>query len=145
MEPDSLSVESSESIRSNRHKLKEVPLKWKKKKFSTEKVMNHCNRLPRELVESPVLKILRTWLGKVLGVTYSGWLCFEWWCCSRQSPEVPSDLRNSMISWKRSLFGAGLMTSWCLFPTLFTVTFLTPIEWWYNDEFLVKCFQYEII
>jgi len=61
------SVVPSDRTRGNGHKLK--PRKCQlnmRKNFFTLRVTEHCNRLPRDVVESPSLEIFKTHLDKVL-------------------------------------------------------------------------------
>ena len=44
----------------------EIPSEFKKRVF-TVRVTEHCQRLPREVVESPLLEIFKSHLGVVLG------------------------------------------------------------------------------
>jgi len=60
-------VVPSDRIRGNGHKLQHrtFQLNMRKNNFP-RKVMEHWNRLPREVVESPSLEIFKTRLEKVL-------------------------------------------------------------------------------
>jgi len=61
------SVVPSNRTRGNRHKLKHRKFQLNmRKNFFPLRVMEHWNRLPRGLVESPSLEILKTHLDKVL-------------------------------------------------------------------------------
>jgi len=60
-------VVPSDRTRGNGHKLKHrKPSLKMRKNFFTLRVMEHWNRLPWEVVESPSLEILKTLLDKVL-------------------------------------------------------------------------------
>jgi len=60
-------VVPSDRTRGNGHKLKQRKLQLNmRKKFFTLRVMEPWTRLPREVVESPSLEILRPFLDKIL-------------------------------------------------------------------------------
>jgi len=60
-------VVPSNRTRDNRSKLKHRKFQLNvRKNFFTLRVMEHWNRLPREVVESPPLEILKTHLDEVL-------------------------------------------------------------------------------
>jgi len=47
-----------------------------RKNFCTERVVKHCNRQPREVVESPSLEVLN----KCVDVALQDMNCQAWWC-----------------------------------------------------------------
>jgi len=60
------SVVPSDMTRGNGHKLKHSKFRLNVKKNFCLRVTEHWNRLPREVVESPSLEILKTHLDKFL-------------------------------------------------------------------------------
>jgi len=63
-----------------------------RKNFFTLRVMEHWNRLPREVVESPSLEIFKNCLDKVL--------CSLLWVTHR-GPIQPRTFCDSVNNWKR--------------------------------------------
>lgn len=68
------SVVPSDGIRGKKHELKH---RNTRKNFFSVRVTEHWNRLPREAVESPSMKIFRNWLDMVLGNLLSVALVLE--------------------------------------------------------------------
>jgi len=47
------------------------------KNFFTERVVRHCNRLPREVIESPSLEVSKNSVGVALGdMVWQAWWCW---------------------------------------------------------------------
>lgn len=93
------SVVPHKRTRSNKHKLiyRKSHLNIRKSLF-TVRVVKHRNTLPRELLESQSLQILRIWPGSVLGkLFYVTLLWAGGW--TRWSPEVPIRLNYPVILW----------------------------------------------
>ena len=59
-------VASDNRTGGNRQKLEHRKLYTNTRKNFTLRVMQHCNRLPREVVKSPSLEIFKTHLGAFL-------------------------------------------------------------------------------
>jgi len=67
MGPSSFQFVPNGRTRSNGHKLKHRKFGWNmRKNFFPLRVMEHWKRLPREVVESPSLKIFKTHMDVVL-------------------------------------------------------------------------------
>lgn len=61
------SLLASDGMRGNGHKMDQGSCRWDiRRKLFTERVTKHCNRLPRELVESPSLEAFKGCAGMVL-------------------------------------------------------------------------------
>ena len=82
-----------------------------RKRFITVKVTEHRHRLPRDIVESPCLEILKSHLDTVLG----DWLqvaLIDQGGQTRQSADVPSNLEYYMIlmfvSIHRQIFSSNM-------------------------------------
>jgi len=82
----------------NGHKLKHMKLRLKiRKHFFTVRVVKHLHRLPRVVVESPLIEIFKTQLDTTLDSLL--WLTL---LQQGSSQEVPSNLNDSAFLWKIS-------------------------------------------
>lgn len=80
-----------------------IALLWKKslqdfhvsirKHFSTMRVVEHWNRLPREVVEPSSMEIIKTWLETVPRNLFKVTLLSTQGSSARQSPKVPANLK----------------------------------------------------
>jgi len=75
-----------------------------RKNFFTERVVKHWNRLPREVVESPSLKMFRKHVEVALGdMVYQTWWCWVEWL-DLMIFEVFSNLNDSVIMMAMVIF-----------------------------------------
>lgn len=82
--------------------IQKIQLKKKQQKntnFFTVRVGKHWKTLPRKLVESPFLEILKTQLVTKPWATCYSWSCFEQGSWSRLSSEVPSNVIHPVKLW----------------------------------------------